>query len=64
MAADNNNSVGANAAFFSANFGGYVFAAAIVLLAYSAVDLIAPGYSTMFAMITLLGIVLFYFKKG
>lgn len=49
---------------FRANFGGYLLAGVVVLVAYSVVDTIAPQYSTPLAMITLLGIVLFYFRKG
>lgn len=49
---------------FKANFGGYVLATVVVLVAYSVVDTVAPQYSTALAMVTLLGIVLFYFRKG
>lgn len=49
---------------FRANFGGYVLATIVVLVAYSMVDVVAPQYSTPLALITLLGIILFYFRKG
>lgn len=49
---------------FRANFGGYLLATVVVLVAYSAVDAIAPQYSTPLALVTLLAIILFYFKKG
>jgi hypothetical protein len=45
------------------NFGGYVLALIIVLLAYAAVSMFFPQYTTGFAAVTLLGIVLFYFNK-
>ncbi len=48
---------------FKANFGGYLLATVVVLVAYSAVDTIAPQYSTPLAMVTLLGIILFYFRN-
>jgi hypothetical protein len=45
------------------NFGGYVLALIVVLLAYAAISMFAPQYTTGFAAVTLLGIVLFYFNK-
>jgi hypothetical protein len=48
---------------FKANFGGYLLALIVVLLAYSAIDVVAPKYSNYFAIVTLLGIVLFYSKR-
>jgi type IV secretory pathway TrbL component len=48
---------------FKKNFGGYVLSLVVVLLVYSAVDIWAPKYSNYFAIITLMGIVMFYFKN-
>jgi branched-subunit amino acid ABC-type transport system permease component len=45
---------------FKANFGGYVLGLIVVLLAYSAVEMAAPQYADMFALITLLGVVLWH----
>lgn len=45
------------------NFGKYVLAIIVVLAAYSVVDAITPQYSQPLALVTLMGIVLFYFKK-
>lgn len=45
---------------FKKNFGGYVLALIVVLIAYSIVDVVSPRYSNYFAMVTLLGIVMFY----
>lgn len=44
------------------NFGGYIVALIVVILAYTAVSIYAPQYTTGFAVVTLLGIVLFYFN--
>jgi small-conductance mechanosensitive channel len=49
---------------FRANFGGYVLAIVVILVVYSAVDAVAPQYSSMLAIATVLGIVLFYFRKS
>ena len=49
---------------FKQNFGGYLLALVVVLLMYSAVSMVAPQYANGFAMITLLGIAMFYVKKG
>ena len=48
---------------FTQNFGGYVLALAVVLMAYSAISIWFPQYANMFAIVTLLGVVLFYFNR-
>ncbi len=48
---------------FKANFGGYVLALIVVLLLYAMVESVAPRYSAPLALVTLLGIILFYFKE-
>ena len=48
---------------FRENFGGYVLALIVVLLAYLAVSTFAPQYAMSFAIITLLGVVLFQINK-
>lgn len=53
-----------DAEIFKANFGGYVLALIVVLLVYAAIQQFAPQYAAAFAMVTLLGVVLFYFNKG
>ena len=45
------------------NFGGYVVGLAIVLATYSAISVFAPQYANVFALVTLLGIVMFYFAN-
>jgi hypothetical protein len=49
---------------FRENFGGYVLAAAVVLVEYAAVSTFYPSIATPLAMVTLMGIILFYFKRG
>lgn len=49
--------------FFKGNFGGYVVALIIVLLLYALLEAVAPRYSGPIALVTLLGIFLFYFKE-
>jgi hypothetical protein len=44
---------------FGKNFGRYVLALVIILIAYSAVGMVAPRYANMFAIVTLFGIVLY-----
>lgn len=46
-----------------ANFGGYLIAAVAVIVTYSVVDAIYPQYSTPLALVTLLGIALFYMNR-
>jgi len=46
------------------NFGGFVFGLIIVLAAYSAIAVWEPKYASAFAMVTLLGIGLFWLNKG
>jgi len=48
---------------FKANFGGYLIAAVAVIVTYSVVDAIYPQYSTPLALVTLLGVALFYTNK-
>ena len=48
---------------FSQNFGGYIFGLIVIILVYSAVGIWAPQYSAAFAMITVLGIVLYRMNK-
>jgi hypothetical protein len=49
---------------FAANFGGYLIAAVAVIVTYSVVDAIYPQYSTPLALVTLLGVALFYANRG
>ena len=53
-----------NVETFKKNFGGYILALIVVLLVYAAVDIVAPKYANQFAIVTLLGIAMFYVKKG
>ena len=48
---------------FRENFGGYLLAGAVVLVEYSALTVFAPSLATPLAMVTLLGIFIFYFRK-
>lgn len=48
---------------FKANFGGYLIAAVAVIVTYSVVDAIYPQYSTPLALVTLLGVALFYTQR-
>jgi hypothetical protein len=45
---------------FKGNFGGYVLGLIIVLLAYSMVEMVAPRYADVFALVTLLGVILYH----
>jgi hypothetical protein len=45
------------------NFGAYIIALIVVILAYTAVSMVAPQYTTGFAVVTLAGIVLYYYSK-
>jgi hypothetical protein len=47
-----------------ANFGGYLIAAVAVIVTYSVVDAIYPQYSTPLALVTLLGIAIFYMNRS
>jgi NADH:ubiquinone oxidoreductase subunit 6 (subunit J) len=49
--------------FFKNNFGGFVLSLVVVLAAYSAVSIWEPKYAAMFAMVTLLGIAMFWLNK-
>jgi hypothetical protein len=48
------------------NFGGYLVGLIVVVLTYSAISIWYPQYASAFAIITLLGIAMFYLnqKKG
>jgi len=48
---------------FNQNFGGYIFGLIVIILIYSAVGIWAPQYSAAFAMITVLGIILYRMNK-
>jgi len=50
-------------ATFKSNFGGYVLATVVVLTTYGVVEAIAPQYATPLALVTILGVVLFYFTS-
>jgi hypothetical protein len=52
------------ASVIQANFGGYLIAAVAVIVTYSVVDAIYPQYSTPLALVTLLGVALFYMHKS
>ena len=49
--------------FVKNNFGGFVFGLIVVLAAYSAIGIWAPQYSAAFAMVTLLGIAMFWLNR-
>jgi hypothetical protein len=51
-----------NVELFKANFGGYLLAIIVLLLAYAAMGIWMPKYANAFALITLLGIAMFYLK--
>ena len=44
---------------FQANFGGYLLGLIVILLVYSAVEMISPQYADGLAAVTLLGVVLY-----
>jgi uncharacterized membrane protein YobD (UPF0266 family) len=48
---------------FRENFDGYLIAGAIVLVEYSALTVFMPSLATPLAIVTLLGIAIFYFRK-
>jgi hypothetical protein len=50
-----------NKEFFQNNFGGYLLAGAVVLVEYAALAAFAPRLTTPILMVTVLGIVLFWF---
>jgi len=50
-----------NKEFFQNNFGGYLLAGAVVLVEYAALTAFAPRLTTPILMVTVLGIVLFWF---
>ena len=52
-----------NAETIKNNFGKWVLSLAIVLMVYGAVEVFAPQYSSAFAIITLLGIVMFQMNR-
>jgi hypothetical protein len=49
--------------FFKNNFGGYVLGLIVVIAAYSAVSIWEPKYAAAFAVVTLLGIAMFWLNK-
>jgi hypothetical protein len=49
--------------FVKNNFGGFVFGLIVVLAAYSAVSIWEPKYAAAFAMVTLLGIAMFWLNR-
>jgi hypothetical protein len=50
-----------NLEFFQNNFGGYLLAGAVVLVEYAALTAFAPRLTTPILMVTVLGIILFWF---
>jgi hypothetical protein len=50
--------------FFKNNFGGFIFALIVVLAAYSAIGIWEPKYAAAFAVVTLLGIGMFWLNKN
>jgi len=50
--------------FFKNNFGGFIFALIILIAAYSAIGIWEPKYASAFAVVTLLGIAMFWIKKN
>ena len=48
---------------FNQNFGGYIFGLIAIILVYSAIGIWAPQYSAAFALVTVLGIVLYRMNK-
>lgn len=50
--------------FFKNNFGGYVLGLIAVIAVYSAVAVWEPKYAAAFAMVTLLGILMFQLNKA
>jgi hypothetical protein len=51
-------------AFFKNNFGGFIFALIILIAAYSAIGIWEPKYASAFAVVTLLGIGMFWLNKN
>jgi len=49
--------------FFKNNFGGMIFGVIVIIAAYSAIGIWAPQYSAAFAMVTLLGVAMFWLNK-
>ena len=52
-----------NVETFKKNFGGYILALVVVLSVYAGVSVFAPQYANMFALVTLLGIAMFYVRN-
>jgi len=50
--------------FFKNNFGGFVMGLVVVLAAYSAVSIWEPKYASAFALVTLLGIAMFWLNRN
>ena len=49
--------------FVKNNFGGFVFGLIVVLAAYTAVGIWEPKYAAGFALVTLLGIAMFWLNR-
>jgi len=45
------------------SFGGYVLGLIVVIAAYSAVSIWEPKYASAFALVTLLGIAMFWLNR-
>jgi len=52
-----------DAATFGRNFGGYILALIVMILLYSAIGIWFPQYASAFALVTLLGIAMFYLNR-
>jgi len=49
--------------FVKNNFGGFVFGLIVVLAAYTAIGIWEPKYAAAFALVTLLGIAMFWLNR-
>jgi NADH:ubiquinone oxidoreductase subunit 6 (subunit J) len=49
--------------FVKNNFGGYVVGLIVVIAAYSAISIWEPKYAAAFAIVTLLGIAMFWLNR-
>lgn len=49
--------------FYKSNFGTFLLAIIVMIVAYSALSVWEPQYAATFAMVTLLGIVIFWLNK-
>lgn len=49
--------------FIKNNFGGFLFGLIIVLAAYSAISIWEPKYASAFAVVTLIGIAMFWLNR-